>query len=414
MNLLYNIFVYVAIGGVKLLSLFNNKLNLFVKGRKNIFKTLTLHLSEKDNVIWFHSASLGEFEQGIPIIEKLKVDYPSYKILVTFFSPSGYEIRKNYPLADCITYLPFDTRKNAQKFVDMVNPKLAVFIKYEFWPNFLKVLKQKQIPTILISGIFRENQLFFKSYGRFYRKALQTFNHFFVQNKLSKDLLNNIGFNNVSFCGDTRFDRVFSITKRPKKLDFIDNFTKDKITLVAGSTWPEDEAILVAYINTLATENEKFIIAPHNIKENNISQLINSCNKTICRYSDINKNPKAQVLIIDSIGLLTSVYAYATMAYVGGGFNKSGVHNILEPATYGLPIIIGPNFEKFNEAKKLINLGACMSITNQKSFNEVYTNLINNQDDISQKGNLSKSYILKNVGATDIIYIFIRTLLLTR
>ncbi len=401
----------MTIGGVRLLALFNNKLNLFVKGRKNIFKDISIHLSDKDDIIWFHSASLGEFEQGIPLIEKLKTDYKNYKILVTFFSPSGYEVRKNYPLADCVTYLPFDTQKNAKKFIDTVNPKLAIFIKYEFWPNFLRVLKEERIPTILVSGIFRENQLFFKKYGRFYRKALQTFNHFFVQNQISKDLLNNIGFNNVSLSGDTRFDRVFGITKQHKKLNFINSFTKDKITLVAGSTWHDDEAILMTYINRFASDKEKFILAPHNIKEEDIKQLINLCTKSICRYSDKNKDPNAQVLIIDSIGLLTSVYAYATIAYVGGGFNKSGIHNILEPATYGLPIIIGPNFEKFNEAKELINLEACMSISNQKAFNKVYLNLINNQIDISQKGNLSKSYILKNVGATNIIYIFIRTLL---
>jgi len=411
MRLLYNIFVFVTIGGVRLLALFNNKLYLFVKGRKNIFKILTVNLSDKDDVIWFHSASLGEFEQGIPLIEKLKTDYPNYKILVTFFSPSGYEVRKNYPLADCVTYLPFDTKKNAQKFIDTLNIKLAIFIKYEFWPNFLRILKEKRIPTILVSGIFRKNQLFFKRYGRFYRKTLQTFNHFFVQNQVSKNLLSSIGFNNVSLSGDTRFDRVFNITKQRKKLNFIDNFTKDKITLVAGSTWADDEAILISYINGFATDKEKFILAPHNIKEEGIKQLINSCTKSVYRYSDKNKDPSAQVLIIDSIGLLTSVYAYASIAYVGGGFNKSGIHNILEPATYGIPIIIGPNFEKFNEAKELINLRACMPILNQKAFNKYYLNLISNPKDISQKGNLSKSYILKNVGATNIIYIFMRTLL---
>jgi len=411
MGMLYNIFVYITIGGLRLIALFNNKLHRFVNGRKNIFKDIATHLSNKDDVIWFHSASLGEFEQGIPIIEKLKNEYPNYKILVTFFSPSGYEVRKNYPLADCVTYLPFDTIKNAKKFINQVNPKLTVFIKYEFWPNFLKVLKQRQIPTLLVSGIFRENQLFFKGYGGFYRKALNTFAHFFVQNQVSKELLNSIGFNNVSLSGDTRFDRVFSITKQRKKLDFIDSFSKDKITLVAGSTWPEDEEIIINYINNESSKNEKFIIAPHNIKEEGILQLIASCKKTICRYSDAKKNPNTQVIIIDSIGILTSVYAYATLAYVGGGFNKSGIHNILEPATYGLPIMIGPNFKKFNEAKELVHLEACMSIYDQKSFNKVFLNLIKSNEEISRKGKISKSYILKNVGATNIIYIFMHTLL---
>lgn len=411
MNLLYNIFVYVAIGGVRLLNVFNNKLNLFVKGRQNIFKDIATKLSDKDKVIWFHSASLGEFEQGIPIIEKLKKNYPNYKILVTFFSPSGYEVRKNYPLADCVTYLPFDTYKNAQKFITQVNPKLAIFIKYEFWPNFLSVLKQQNIPTILVSGIFRKNQLFFKGYGGFYRKALKTFTYFFVQNQNSKDLLNGIGFKNVSLSGDTRFDRVYNITKQVQKLDFIDNFSKGKITLVAGSTWPDDEDILINYINNEASENEKFILAPHNIKEEGITQLLASCKKSICRYSDIKKDTNTQVLIIDSIGLLTSIYAYATMAYVGGGFNKSGIHNILEPATYGIPIIIGPNYSKFKEAGDLISLNACNSISNKTSFNELFKSLSENKKHIKEKGQITKNYIKKNIGATNIIYNFIDKLI---
>ena len=409
MNLLYNIIVYSVIGGIRFVALFNKKLSIFVKGRNAIFSTLAAKLAPKDEVIWFHSASLGEFEQGIPIIEKLKAHHPNYKILVTFFSPSGYEVRKNYPLADCVSYLPFDTPKNAQKFIASLNIKLAIFIKYEFWPNFLKALKQNQIPTLLVSGIFRNNQLFFKAYGGFYRNSLQSFNHFFVQNQLSKDLLNNIGITAVSLSGDTRFDRVFSITKQAKKLDFIAAFTKDKITLVAGSTWPEDEEILMNYINNFASDKEKFILAPHNIKEAGIKQLINSCQKTSCCYSDPKKDSQAQVLVIDSIGLLTSVYGYATIAYVGGGFNKSGIHNILEPASYGLPIIIGPNYEKFNEAKALIQLGACTTIADKKAFNTAYLNLIDNAETIPRKGALSKTYILKNIGATDKIYTFIKS-----
>lgn len=411
MSTLYNIFVYTAIGGLKVLALFNKKLHLFVKGRQNIFKDIAVNLSDNDKVIWFHSASLGEFEQGIPIIEKLKKSYPNYKILVTFFSPSGYEVRKNYPLADCVTYLPFDTYRNAQKFITQVNPKLAVFIKYEFWPNFLKVLKQGQIPTLLVSGIFRENQLFFKGYGGFYRKALKTFTHFFVQNQNSKDLLNRIGFNNVSLSGDTRFDRVFNITKQRQKLDFIERFSKDKITLVAGSTWPDDEDILMNYINNEASENQKFILAPHNIKKEDIQQLMTSCKKSICLYSDVKKNSAAQVLIIDSIGLLTSVYAYATIAYVGGGFNKSGIHNILEPATYGVPIIIGPNYSKFKEAGDLIALNVCKSIDNKTSFNNSFKNLSENKKSIKEKGQITKDYIKNNIGASKIIYNFIDKLI---
>ncbi len=411
MSRLYNIIIYLAIGVIRMAALFNNKLSLFVKGRKGVFKTISSKLSDTDNVIWFHSASLGEFEQGIPIIEKLKKAYPNCKILVTFFSPSGYEVRKNYPLADCVTYLPFDTPKKASQFVAQVKPKLAVFIKYEFWPNFLSALKQKEVPTLLVSGIFRPNQLFFKWYGDFYRKALQSFTHFFVQNKDSKDLLSGIGLNNVTVSGDTRFDRVYSITKQRKKLDFIEAFSKGRITLVAGSTWPEDEAIIVNYINNDATENEKFILAPHNIKEEGILKLMASCSKPVCRFSDKNKDSKAQVLIIDSIGLLTSVYAYANIAYVGGGFNKSGIHNILEPATYGMPVIIGPNFDRFKEARELLSLKACVSITNRQSFNKIYKELVSNPEQISVKGRKAYAYIKKNVGASDIIFKFIDNLI---
>ena len=411
MNLLYNIFVSLAIVIIKLLALFNKKLNLFVKGRRNVFKDLDIQLSDKNNVIWFHSASLGEFEQGIPIIEKLKEHYPNYKILVTFFSPSGYEVRKNYPLADCVTYLPFDTYNNAKKFIAKVNPKLAVFIKYEFWPNFLKVLKDTNTPTILVSGIFRENQLFFKGYGGFYRKALQSFTHFFVQNKLSKNLLSNIGYTNVNVSGDTRFDRVNGIVKQREELAFIKAFSKDKLTLIAGSTWPEDEALIVNYINNKATENERFIIAPHNIKEEAILQLKKSIKKTVYRYSDTQKTQTAQVLIIDSIGLLTSIYAYATLAYVGGGFNKSGIHNILEPATYGVPIIIGPNYSKFKEAYDLIATKSCHSINSEDTFNKILSTLIKNPNLIKSEGQKTKDYIKNNVGATDIIYNFIDKLI---
>jgi 3-deoxy-D-manno-octulosonic-acid transferase len=407
MSRLYDIIIYLVIGVIRIVALFNNKLSLFVKGRKDIFKTISSKLSDTDNVIWFHSASLGEFEQGIPIIEKLKDTYPDYKILVTFFSPSGYEIRKNYPLADCVTYLPFDTYKNAQKFIVTVKPKLAVFIKYEFWPNFLRVLKQKEIPTILVSGIFRENQLFFKWYSGFYRKALRTFTHFFVQNELSERLLKSIGFTNITVSGDTRFDRVNSIVKQGQKLAFIEDFSKGKTTLVAGSTWPEDEAIIVNYINNETAQNEKFIFAPHNIKEDGIVQLISSCQKSVCRYSDVKKDTNSQVLIIDSIGLLTTVYAYADIAYVGGGFNKSGIHNILEPATYGLPIIIGPNYSKFKEADELVRLNVCSSINNKVTFNKTLSTLVNNSNLIKEKGHKTKNYIKNNIGATDIIFKFI-------
>lgn len=411
MNSLYNIFVVIAFGFVKFMALFSKKLALFVNGRKNIFDKIASKISEKDKVIWIHSASLGEFEQGIPIIEKLKADKPNYKILVTFFSPSGYEVRKNYPLADIVTYLPIDSKRNVRKFLELVHPKMAVFIKYEFWPNYLAELNRLNIPTILVSGIFRESQVFFKSYGGFMRKSLQVFTHFFVQNDISEGLLQSIGYINTTVSGDTRFDRVYGILKQEKNLDFINYFTKNKLTLVAGSTWSEDEAILLNYINNAAKANEKFIIAPHNIKEENIGNFIAKCNKNCIRYSDENKDPNAQVLIVDSIGLLTKIYNYASIAYVGGGFNKSGIHNILEPATYGIPIIIGPNFSKFKEAQELVNLKACISIADNDSFTKTFNSISKNETVLKEKGKAAGDYIKNNVGATDIIYNFMRTLL---
>ncbi len=408
MYFLYNIIINSANFILKIIAIFNKKIHLFIEGRKDVFKKLENHFSINDSVIWFHCASLGEFEQGRPIIEKTKSQYPNYKILVTFFSPSGYEIRKDYATADLVTYLPFDTKKNAKKFLEIVNPQLAIFIKYEFWPNLLKELQVKDVKTVLVSGIFRKNQSFFKNYGGWMKKSLKTFDHFFVQNQQSKKLLKEIGFENVTISGDTRFDRVYDITKQGNNLEFVKQFINNKTTLIAGSTWPKDEELLVNYINTQADANQKFIIAPHNIHKNEIEKLKESITKGTVLYSDIDGKDLStfQVFIIDTIGLLSKIYKYANIAYVGGGFG-TGIHNLLEPATFGIPIIIGPNYHKFKEAKELIDGEACIVITNNSELNNELTMLFTNTNTRIDKGNIARNYVLDNTGATSVIIDYI-------
>jgi len=408
MSFLYNLVVCLAKFFLVLFSNFNKKIKLFVDGRKETFSKI----SELKNheTIWFHVASLGEFEQARPIIEELKYTQSSYKILVTFFSPSGYEVRKNYKLADVICYLPLDSKKNAKQFIETVNPKLAIFVKYEFWPNFLNELKNKEIPTILVSGILREKQLFFKSYGGFMRNSLHAFHHFFVQNETSKELLASINFNNVTVAGDTRFDRVSKILEQNNSLDFITQFKDNRYTVVAGSTWPEDEALLINYINNNALENEKFIIAPHNINNEAIVQLKKAFTKKTVLYSDKahKKLCNYQVFIIDTIGILTKVYASANLAYVGGGL-KTGLHNILEPATFGIPVVIGDKFSKFKEAVDLVKIGGCISIQNQKEFTENMLQLRDDKNYRTLTGTINKKYIEENLGATKQIMNYLKT-----
>lgn len=389
---------------VKLLALFSPKIKLFVDGRKTVFQTLESKISSSDKTIWFHAASLGEFEQGLPVMEKIKEQFPNHKIVVTFFSPSGYEVRKNNVIADATVYLPLDTKSNAQKFLKLVHPDLVFFIKYEYWPNYLNELKKLNIKTYLISGIFRENQAFFKWYGGFYRNALKTFDYFFVQNESSKKLLQSLGFNNVKISGDTRFDRVVSILERDNSLDFIKQFKNNTTTIVIGSSWPKDESLLVNYINQ-TIEKVKFIIAPHNIKSEQIQELKNSITKKTILFSEkVNTDlSDYDVLIVDTIGILTKIYSYADIAYVGGGFGNPGVHNILEPATFGIPIIIGQNFSHFAEAVALVHQEGCVSISNQNEFNDAFSNLISNEDIRYEKGHICSTFVQMNKGATDII-----------
>ncbi|WP_298782149.1 glycosyltransferase N-terminal domain-containing protein [uncultured Polaribacter sp.] len=408
MKFLYNFTVFLASLFLKVVAIFNEKIKLFVDGRKETFDKLSI-LKKEDKIIWFHAASLGEFEQARPIIEEIKKSYSSYKILVTFFSPSGYEIRKNYNLANVICYLPLDSKSNAKKFIEEVNPTLAIFIKYEFWPSFLNELKLQKIPTILVSGILRENQIFFKFYGGFMRKSLQAFHHFFVQNQKSKELLESINFNNVTVSGDTRFDRVSKILEQDNSLDFINEFKNNTYTIVAGSTWQEDEELLVNYINNDASENEKFIIAPHNIKQDAILDLQKSINKKTVLYSEkINKDlSKYQVFIIDTIGILTKIYAAADVAYVGGGL-KTGLHNILEPATFGIPVIIGDKYDKFKEAVDLVKIGGCISVQNQEEFTKSLIDLKIEEGERKLTGAINKRYIKDNLGATKIIMNYLK------
>ena len=407
MLFLYNLIVHFADFLLKIIAIFSPKIKLFVDGRKEVFSLLNTNISRNDKSIWFHAASLGEYEQGLPVIKKIKQKYPNYKIVVSFFSPSGYEVRKNNTVANATVYLPLDTKSNAKRFIKTVNPELVFFIKYEYWPNYLDELKNQKIKTYLISGVFRENQVFFKWYGGFYRKALKTFDYFFVQNESSKKLLQTIGFENVKVSGDTRFDRVVSILERDNSLEFIEKFKNNQTTIVIGSSWPKDEELLIKYINQ-APENIKFIIAPHNIKSEQISHFKSQITKTTVLFSDVaslhaTMLSNINVFIIDTIGILTKIYSYADIAYVGGGFGNPGVHNILEPATFGIPIVIGPNFSHFAEATALVHQEGCVAISNQKELNEAFDNLIFNEDIRLEKGHVCSTFVQMNKGATDII-----------
>lgn len=386
-------------------------MKLFVHGRKETFAILEKAISKNDAIIWMHAASLGEFEQGLPIIEKLKHEFPAYKILVTFFSPSGYEVKKNTSAADVVTYLPMDTRHNVKQFVDTVNPKLAIFVKYEIWPNYLFELQAKKIPTVLVSAIFTKNQIYFKGYGSFMRKALATFTHIFVQNEHSQQLLESIQIKNTTISGDTRLDRVSEILERDNSLPFMEAFKKERRCFIAGSTWPEDESILINYINH-APKNLKFVLAPHTIKTDKILGLAGAITKKTLIYSKLEENNPGdyEVLIIDTIGMLTKIYSYADMAYVGGGF-ATGLHNTLEPAVYGIPVLIGPNYAGFKETEDLVSLKGLLPIFDEWSFGEQVKKLLDSQELLQRTGDINASYIAKNKGASIQIVDYLRKLL---
>lgn len=417
MFFLYDLLVHFVGYSLKIVAALNPKIKLFVEGRKNVFEQIEQKISPGDKTIWFHAASLGEFEQGMPVMEKIRTLFPDHKIIVTFFSPSGFEVRKNNTIANLTVYLPLDTRQNAKHFLDLINPEMTFFIKYEYWPNYLNELKKRQLKTYLISGVLRENQVFFKWYGGFYRNCLTAFDYFFVQNESSKKLLQSLGYQNVKISGDTRFDRVVSILERDNTLDFIEEFKNNTTTIVIGSSWPKDEELLINFINNSA-ENVKFIIAPHNIKSEQILELQKSITKKSILFSDysdsVQTDPHAgtgrdlplreyDVFIINTIGILTKIYRYADIAFVGGGFGNPGVHNILEPATFGIPIVIGPNFNHFAEAIALVNMEGCISISSQNQLNETFSTLLSNEDIRHEKGHICSTFVQMNKGATDII-----------
>lgn len=402
MLFIYNLVIYIVSFFLKIVALFNPKIKLFVNGRKDVFSILETRIKPSDKTIWFHSASLGEYEQGLPIIQKIKKKYPSHKIILTFFSPSGYEVRKHNTIADVTVYLPLDSKSNSKKFLKLARPEMVFFIKYEFWPNYLKELKNLKTPTYLISGIFRDSQLFFKWYGGFYRKALETFTCFFVQNESSKEKIEAIGFNNVIVSGDTRFDRVAAILENDNKVSCIERFKNNHPTIIIGSSWPKDEILLIDYINQ-APENVKFIIAPHNIKAEQISNLKSKITKPTVLFSEKeNKNlPDYNVFIINTVGLLSKIYRYGSIAYVGGGFGKTGVHNILEPATFGIPIIIGPNYSNFFEAIELVALKGCLVISDKKELKLSLDTFLKDENLLREKGKICEKYIQDNEGATN-------------
>ncbi|MDQ2179681.1 3-deoxy-D-manno-octulosonic acid transferase [Marinifilum sp. D714] len=397
----YNLSIRLYVLLIRIAAFFNPKAKQWVVGRKNVFTKLQKAIHGEEDIIWFHSASLGEFEQGRPVIESFKEKYPNSKILLTFFSPSGYEVRKNYEGADYIFYLPPDFARNAKRFMDIVNPKMAFFIKYEFWHHYLKELKRRNVPTYIFSTIFRPDQLFFKGYGGFHRRMLSAFTHLFVQNQESVDLLNGIGLSNVTLTGDTRFDRVYTIATRSKTLPKVEGFAQGKEVLIAGSTWPKDEENIIKYLNE--TKNSyKYIIAAHEVDEDHINNITSKIQKTWVRYTKATKEEidTAEVLVIDCIGVLSSLYRYGTVSYIGGGFGR-GIHNTLEAATFGLPVIFGPNYHKFQEAKDLIEIGASKSYENYSELKNLLDIFYENSEKRNCSGLQSKNYVDRMRGASD-------------
>ena len=404
MRMLYDLLSKITYVHLQIAQGFSKKLKLFVQGRKESFAILSQKIQPEDKCVWFHCASLGEYEQGVPIIEAVKKEFPNCKIVVTFFSPSGFEIKKNSPLADAVVYLPFDTEKNAQRFIETVRPKLAIFIKYEIWPNYLYHLKQNDIPALLVSGLFSKKQIFFKRHGSFMQKALKSFDHFFVQDQNSKSLLESLGLQNITISGDTRFDRVSHQIEQDNSLEFMDRFKETSLCVVCGSTWPEDEEMLLSYINK-ADRTIKFVLAPHKIDPSKIEGFRKKLTKDAVLFSEMDGKDLAsfQVLIIDTIGLLTKIYSYANIAYIGGAMGTTGLHNILEPATFGVPIIIGKHFEDFPEAKHLQRLAGLFSISNENEYAQIMDKLVSDAHFRNKTGMITEHFVNSNTGATRIV-----------
>ena len=400
---LYNFGLRLYAGVVKLVSVKHLKAKQFTEGRRQIFARMAQQIDPKARIVWIHVASLGEFEQGRPIIERIRKEHPEYKILLTFFSPSGYEIRKNYPGADYIFYLPIDTPRNVKRFLEVAHPELAIFVKYEFWLNYLKELRRRKIRTYIVSAIFRRNSIFFKPYGGMWRQALETFDALFVQNEESKRLLAELGFDNVVVAGDTRFDRVAEIARNAKRIDLIERFRGEERLFVAGSSWGPDEELLIRLMND--NPRVKFLVAPHEMDEGRIARLLSEVKGGGVRFTACDEHTdlsNKQLMVLDTMGMLSSAYSYATWSYIGGGFGV-GIHNTLEAATFGLPIAFGPKYEKFKEARDLVSLGAARSIA---SYEELAAWLAPLRDDdalLQKVGSLSKEYTMSHQGATPLI-----------
>jgi len=403
MSTIYNIAIYFYQGLIALAALFKSKAKFWIDGRKDWEQKLEEATKGQDNIFWFHAASLGEFEQGRPLIEKIKAEQNHVFILLTFFSPSGYEIRKDYSGADYICYLPSDTKKNAKRFIAITKPKQVFFIKYEFWYNYMKILKEQNIPLYLVSGIFRDKHIFFKGYGAWFRKQLQAFTYFYLQDQFSVDKLKSIGYDNALLVGDTRFDRVIEIAEQVQPINIVEDFVAHKPCLVIGSSWADDEELLAKYINN--NPSYKYILAPHEIDSSHLEAIESLLKEPSQRFSDFreNSNADAVVLIIDNIGMLSSIYQYADMAYIGGAF-KTGLHNILEAAVYGMPVVFGPKYSKFQEAKDLIEEQAVFSISSYEELSVVLDTYLSHKTKSKVFAQKAKSFIYKSKGAANLIY----------
>jgi 3-deoxy-D-manno-octulosonic-acid transferase len=399
---LYNLGILIFSSLAQIAAPFNSRASLWVKGRKNWAEKIADKIKPGDSVIWMHCASLGEFEQGRPVIEAIKREIPAFKIVLTFFSPSGYEIRKNYNNADCISYLPADTPGNAEKFLNLVNPEFVIFVKYEFWNNYISALYRNKIPLYLISGIFRPGQHFFKWWGSFFRSMLRKFKKIFVQDQRSFDLLTGIGIEKVFLTGDTRFDRVVQIAGAARNIPQLEQFRGSEELFLAGSSWRQDEEIIAEYINTFPLKM-KWVFAPHEIDNANIERLEKLIKIKCVRFSEYNEiSADARVLIIDNIGMLSSAYRYAYIAAIGGGFGK-GIHNILEPACWGIPVLFGPKHENFKEAVDLLNSGGAKSFRTYDEFKELLDLLLSNEKIYTNSAQTASKYVKENTGATEII-----------
>ena len=402
--MIYNLIIYFYLWGVAIYSRFNEKVRKMWRGERAAFRVLKEKVDPEAKYVWFHAASLGEFEQGRPLMEQLRKEHPEYKILLTFFSPSGYEVRKNYQGADIICYLPLDTPVNAIRFLRLIRPVMAFFIKYEFWYNYLHILKHRHVPVYSVSSIFRPDQVFFKWYGRQYSRVLKCFTHFFVQNEISKDLLANIGITNVSVVGDTRFDRVLQIKEQAKQLPIVEAFKQDYKVFVAGSSWPPDEDIFIRYFN--AHKDWKMIIAPHVIGEDHLNQILSKLDgRKVVRYTSCQETKtddsllSADVLIIDCFGLLSSIYHYGDIAYVGGGFGV-GIHNVLEAAVWDVPVFFGPNNQKFQEAQGLKAAGGGFDFDTYEAFVARMDRFLADPDDQKTAGDAAGRFVQSLSGAT--------------